>query len=398
MNLSAPSQEETEALEIVSFDQRRKREILTLAEDTAMEDWLLVNFHNQLMRFGLAVQMGEYTTHFDEQLLESDRIRAFARGWINALGDEWPLSTDFHGIPLNPLIKPALLNTLNALDTVEAVFLLLDCIPKYFEDSQMNLALLRIEGSAMRAMSQEFLTREHYMTALKNYPHILKILDNNQLDQELVEEACRRIPSVIADLDPIWQNQNLVDQYLADGNCSDIDKIRDEFLHKDAVIPALSMNPNIFLSLPERLKTDPDVVSEYLKQYAGGFLNVPPQYVTSEIAGYGISLSPRSVKADFSVFSFSQEEALLHACKYNADFLNFIDGNLLSDKVLKAVVKNHPLAIGYFPNGIKDVEIYYTLAVKKDPLAITYVPLEKRHFIKKMAEGDSHTARFDFGM
>lgn len=398
MNLSAPSQEERELLEIESFDQRRKREILILAEDTEMEDWLLVNFHNQLMRFGLAVQMGECNAHIDEQLLESDRIRAFARGWINALSDEWPLSAEFHGIPLNPLIKPALLNTINALDTVEAVFLLLDCIPKYFEDAQMNLALLKIEGSAMRDMSREFLTREHYITAVKNYPHILKILDNDQLDKELVEEACRRIPRVIVDLDPIWQTQHLVNEYLADGNCSDISKIREEFLHKESVMPALSSSPIIYCYLPDRLKNDPDIISKYLKENAGGFLHVPPEYVTAEIAGLGISLTPRASKADFSIFSFTLDDALLHTCKHNADFLNFIDGHLLSDKVLKAVVKNQPLAIGYFPNGIKDVEIYYTLAVKNDPLAIAYVPLEKRDFIKRMAERDSPSAKSHFEM
>lgn len=373
--------------EVEDFDKRRKREILQHAEDNSLEEWLLLNFHNQIMRFGLTVEMGEFSAALDENLLIQDRARAYAKAWIMALAECWPLEESFHGIPLNPIIKVPLLKILNRTDPSEAVYLWLDCVPKHFEDMEINLALAKIDGSLLPSMSQAFLTRDHYFAAMGNYPEVLAKIDNDLLDKELVEYACSLMPRVILNLDPIWQTQELVDNCLLDNFTSpDIDSIKPEYLRKDTILEALKSNRILYSKLPKDFQNDSDIIQALLENYPGTFHKVPEHFVTLEIAGKGIAQNASLAKIDFGKYSFTREEAFIQACKYNADFLNYAPTDSLTEAVLSEVVNHHPLAIGYFRDGIKNVEQYYIKAVMKDALAITYVPLEKRPEVLRQAK------------
>lgn len=373
--------------ELENFDKRRKREILQHAEDTNLEEWLLLNFQNQIMRFGLTVEMGEFSVALDEDLLIHDRARAYAKAWIMALAECWPLEESFHGIPLNPMIKAPLLKTLERTDAVEAVYLWLDCVPKHFEDMEINLALAKIDGSLLPSMSQDFLTRDHYFAAVGNCPEILAKIDNELLDKELVDYACNLVSRVIVNLDPMWQTQELVDNCLLDNFTSpDIGLIKPEYLRKETLLEALKSNCILYTNLPKDFQNDSDIIQILLENYPGNFHQVPEQFVTLEIAGKGIAHNASLAKIDFVKYNFTREQAFIQACKYNADFLNYAPAESLTEAVLSEVVNHHPLAIGYFRDGIKNIEQYYIKAVMKDALAITYVPIEKRPEVLRQAK------------
>ena len=116
---------------VVSFGSFRQGEILKHLLQDAAVNWLTTHFHGQLMRFGLMVEMGELEVEIDESLKRTDRLQAFARAWVKSLSSKWPLDADFHGIPLNPLLKPVLLKSLRGMSAVDAVFEDLDCIVKH---------------------------------------------------------------------------------------------------------------------------------------------------------------------------------------------------------------------------------------------------------------------------
>ncbi len=364
---------------VLSFESFRHGEILKhLLKEDAL-DWLMNEYSSQLMRFGLTAEMGEIDIEIDETLKGFDPLKAFTSAWVKSLARTWPLDADFHGIPLNPLVKPVLLKSLLGMSTVDAVFEDLDCIVQHFEDSEINLALLKIKGSAVEEMSIANLSKQHYFAALANSPEVLGSIDDELLDRELVDFACQRIPSVILKVDPKWQTQENIDACLMDGLApNNLKKVRPEFLNSKNILKSIECSPYAYCKLPGEYQCHEEIIKHHLKYNPSQFRDVPPDYVTLDVLARAIAKAPVNAQYDLSHFGFSMDDILIETCKIHDGFLNHAKNEFLTDKVLDEVIKRKPLSIGYLNERLPNIKRHYINAVMKDALAITYVPQDRR--------------------